>query len=146
MRERLSTIVLQGAQHRISIDLVTWAVQKTAAIIATDVVAMTDKATAIIKDVDARGACFQDRGPKLERAGYVESAAGLASRVIAEGGVSDVTTASNPAPVVSAISGDGTVGAQLNSLGVDVTLVDGRDKLLPFLDTEISERLRDRFE
>src|SRR5260370_18377827 len=29
-------------------------------------------------------------------------------------------------------------------LGVKVTLVDGGDKLLPFLDTEISERLRDR--
>ena len=53
-----STIVLQGAQHRIGIDLVAWAVQKTAAIIATDIVAMSDKAAAIIKDVDARGACF----------------------------------------------------------------------------------------
>ena len=31
------------------------------------------------------------------------------SRVIAEGGVSDVTTASNPAPVPSAVSGDGSV-------------------------------------
>src|SRR5260370_27413939 len=30
------------------------------------------------------------------------------------------------------------------AVGVKVTLVDGRDKLLPFLDTEISERLRDR--
>ena len=69
MRERWSTIVLQGAQHRIGIDPVAWAVQKTAAIIATDVVAMSDKAAAIIKDVDARGAYFQDRVPKLERAG-----------------------------------------------------------------------------
>ncbi|HEY8714734.1 MAG TPA: FAD-dependent oxidoreductase, partial [Candidatus Acidoferrum sp.] len=31
------------------------------------------------------------------------------------------------------------------ALGVDVTLVDGRDTLLPFLDAEISERLRERF-
>jgi hypothetical protein len=53
-----STIVLQGAQHRIGIDLVAWAVQKTAAIIATDIVAMGDQAAAIIKDIDARGACF----------------------------------------------------------------------------------------
>src|SRR6266496_2861130 len=30
------------------------------------------------------------------------------------------------------------------ALGVKVTLVDGRDKLLPFLDSEISDRLRDR--
>ena len=67
MRECWSTIVLQGAQHRVGIDLVAWAVQKTAAIIATDVVAMSDKAAAIIKNVHARGACFQDRVPKLER-------------------------------------------------------------------------------
>jgi hypothetical protein len=53
-----STIVLQGAQHRIGIDLIARAVQITAAIIATDVVAMSDKAAAIIKDVDARSACF----------------------------------------------------------------------------------------
>jgi hypothetical protein len=58
MGECWSAIVLQGAQHRIGIDLVAWAVQKTAAIIATNVVAMSDKAAAIIKDVDARGACF----------------------------------------------------------------------------------------
>ena len=47
-----------GPKHRIGIDLVAWAVQKTAAIIATDIVAMSDKAAAIIKNVDARGACF----------------------------------------------------------------------------------------
>jgi hypothetical protein len=53
-----SAIILQGAQHRIGIDLVAWAVQKTAAIIAADIVAMGDKAATIIKDVGARGACF----------------------------------------------------------------------------------------
>jgi hypothetical protein len=53
-----STIVLQGAQHRVGIDLVAWAVQKTAAIIATDVVAMSDKAATIIKNVGTRDACF----------------------------------------------------------------------------------------
>jgi hypothetical protein len=56
--ERWSTIVLQGARHRIGIDLVAWAVQKTAPIIAADIVAMSDKAAAIIKDVDARNTCF----------------------------------------------------------------------------------------
>jgi hypothetical protein len=53
-----SAIILQEAQHRIGIDLVAWAVQKTATIIATDIVAMSDQAAAIIKDIDARGACF----------------------------------------------------------------------------------------
>ena len=47
-----------------------------------------------------------------------------------------------------AVIGGGVIGCEYASifmaLGVKVTLVDGRDKLLPFLDTEISERLRDR--
>ena len=49
---------LEGAQQRVGIDLVAGAVQETAAIVATNVVAMSDKAAAIIKDVDARGTCF----------------------------------------------------------------------------------------
>ncbi|HEY2461829.1 MAG TPA: Si-specific NAD(P)(+) transhydrogenase [Candidatus Acidoferrum sp.] len=48
-----------------------------------------------------------------------------------------------------AVIGGGVIGCEYASiftaLGVQVTLVDGRDRLLPFLDTEISERLRDRF-
>ena len=47
-----------------------------------------------------------------------------------------------------AVIGGGGIGCEYASifmaLGVKVTLVDGRDKLLPFLDTELSERLRDR--
>jgi len=58
VRERWSSIVLERTKHWIGIDLVVWAVQKTATVIATDVVAMSDKAATIIKDVDARGACF----------------------------------------------------------------------------------------
>ena len=69
MSESGFAIILEGSKHRVGVDLVAWAVQKTTAIIATDVVAMSDKAAAIIKDVDARDACFQDRVPKLERAG-----------------------------------------------------------------------------
>src|SRR5258708_9554689 len=48
------------------------------------------------------------------------------------------------------VIGGGVIGCEYASifmaLGVRVTLVDGRDKLLPFLDTEISERLRDRLQ
>jgi NAD(P) transhydrogenase len=48
-----------------------------------------------------------------------------------------------------AVIGGGVIGCEYASifiaLGVDVTLVDGRDQLLPFLDSEISNRLRDRF-
>jgi len=52
-------------------------------------------------------------------------------------------------PKSLAVIGGGVIGCEYASifmaLGVNVTLVDGRDKLLPFLDAEISERLRDRF-
>src|SRR6202521_1614588 len=52
-------------------------------------------------------------------------------------------------PKSLAVIGGGVIGCEYASifmaLGVDVTLVDGRDVLLPFLDAEISERLRERF-
>jgi NAD(P) transhydrogenase len=47
-----------------------------------------------------------------------------------------------------AVIGGGVIGCEYASifmaLGVKVSLVDGRDRLLPFLDAEISERLRER--
>jgi len=58
MGECRAAVILQGAKQRIGVDLIAGTVQKTAAIIATNVVAMSDKAATIIKDVDARGACF----------------------------------------------------------------------------------------
>ena len=52
-------------------------------------------------------------------------------------------------PKSLAVIGGGVIGCEYASifmaLGVDVTLVDGRDRVLPFLDGEISDRLRDRF-
>lgn len=52
-------------------------------------------------------------------------------------------------PKSLAVVGGGVIGCEYASifkaLGVDVTLVDGRDRLLPFLDGEISNRLSDRF-
>lgn len=51
-------------------------------------------------------------------------------------------------PKSLAVIGGGVIGCEYASifmaLGVKVTLVDGRDRLLPFLDPEISDRLRDR--
>ncbi len=50
-------------------------------------------------------------------------------------------------PKSLAVIGGGVIGCEYASifqaLGSQVTLVDGRDRLLPFLDPEISERLRD---
>jgi NAD(P) transhydrogenase len=49
-----------------------------------------------------------------------------------------------------AIVGGGVIGSEyasvFSTLGVKVTLVDGRDRLLPFLDAEIAGRLRARLE
>jgi NAD(P) transhydrogenase len=49
-----------------------------------------------------------------------------------------------------AIIGGGVIGSEyasvFSALGVKVTLVDGRERLLPFLDAEIAGRLRDRLE
>src|SRR5499427_8748213 len=51
-------------------------------------------------------------------------------------------------PKSLAVIGGGVIGCEYAStfmaLGVEVTLVDGRDGLLPFLDNEISNRLRER--
>ena len=51
-------------------------------------------------------------------------------------------------PKSLAVIGGGVIGCEYASifmaLGVKVTLVDGRDRLLPFLDSEVSDRLRDR--
>jgi len=53
-------------------------------------------------------------------------------------------------PKSLAVVGGGVIGCEYASifmaLGVEVTLVDGRDRLLPFLDYEISDRLRDRLQ
>jgi NAD(P) transhydrogenase len=51
-------------------------------------------------------------------------------------------------PKSLSVIGGGVIGCEYASifmaLGVDVTLVDGRDRVLPFLDWEISDRLRER--
>jgi NAD(P) transhydrogenase len=51
-------------------------------------------------------------------------------------------------PKSLAVIGGGVIGCEYASifqaLGVEVTLVDGRDRLLPFLDAEIANRLCDR--
>ena len=53
-------------------------------------------------------------------------------------------------PRTFAVVGGGVIGCEYASiftaLGVEVSLVDGRDRLLPFLDSEISASLRERLE
>jgi NAD(P) transhydrogenase len=61
---------------------------------------------------------------------------------------SDSILQMNRIPESVAVIGGGVIGCEYASifaaLGVKVALVDGRDRLLPFLDAEISERLRGR--
>jgi NAD(P) transhydrogenase len=61
---------------------------------------------------------------------------------------SDTILAMQRLPKTLAIVGAGVIGCEyatmFTALGIHVTLVDGRDKLLTFLDGELSERLRDR--
>src|SRR5947209_1500512 len=61
---------------------------------------------------------------------------------------SDSILAMSRIPKSMIVVGGGVIGCEYASiftaLGVEVTLVDGRDRLLPFLDAEISERLRER--
>jgi NAD(P) transhydrogenase len=53
-------------------------------------------------------------------------------------------------PKSMAVIGGGVIGSEYASLftalGVSVTLVDGRDRLLPFVDAEIAERLRNHLD
>ena len=54
--ERGSSIVLQRTKQRIGVDLIAWAVQKTAAIIATDVVSVRGdgRAVDVFRDASIR--------------------------------------------------------------------------------------------
>ncbi len=49
-------------------------------------------------------------------------------------------------PKTMVVIGAGVIGCEyattFAALGIEVTLIDGRDRLLPFLDTEVSDRLR----
>ena len=61
---------------------------------------------------------------------------------------SDSILAMDRIPKSMIVVGGGVIGCEYASIftamGVEVTLVDGRERLLPFLDAEISERLRAR--
>jgi NAD(P) transhydrogenase len=63
---------------------------------------------------------------------------------------SDTILSLNHLPRSLAIIGGGVIGSEyasvFSALGVKVTLVDGRERLLPFLDAEIAARLRSRLE
>src|ERR1700720_4581149 len=89
MGESRAAVVLERAEHWIGVDLVAAAVQETAAIIATQVVAARGDRASIVKDVRARSASIQDGIPDIERGVVRDAAAANAGPVAADRAVGD---------------------------------------------------------
>ena len=60
MRERRAAVILQRTKQRIGIDLIAWAIQITAAVIAAEIVSNRGEGAAAVEDVFARCAGIQD--------------------------------------------------------------------------------------
>ncbi len=60
MCKRWAAVVLQRTKQRIGIDLIAWAIQITAAIIAAKIVSIRGDGAAAVEDVFARCAGIQD--------------------------------------------------------------------------------------
>jgi hypothetical protein len=58
MGEGCTTVVLQGAKHRIGIDLIAWAIQETTGVVVADVIPVRVNHTAAVKDIGTRLASF----------------------------------------------------------------------------------------
>jgi hypothetical protein len=108
-----AAVILEWAEEWVGIDLVTGPGQKTAGVIAANVVAVRGNGAAVIKDVNAGGACFQNGIPKVERAGYIKTAAfALDNAVTADRAVVDGAAATDTAAAVLAtvIAADRAIG------------------------------------
>ena len=60
MRKGWAAVILQRTKQRIGVDLIAWASQITAAVIAAEVVSKRRDGAAVIEDVFARCAGIQD--------------------------------------------------------------------------------------
>ena len=58
--QRWAAVILQRTKQRIGIDLIAWAIQITAAIIAAEIVSMRRDLAAVVEDVFARCAGVED--------------------------------------------------------------------------------------
>jgi hypothetical protein len=107
MSESGSSIVLKRSKQWIDVDLVAGTVQKTAAVVAADVVSVGGDRASVARDIGTRPPCFQDGIPDLERSvdknaaavvavnravsdgtAAIDAATGKGSIVVAEGAVS----------------------------------------------------------
>ena len=60
MRKGWAAVILQRTKQRIGVDLIAWASQITAAVIAAEIVSMRRDGAAVVEDVFARCAGIQD--------------------------------------------------------------------------------------
>jgi hypothetical protein len=88
MSESGSSIILERSKHRIGVDLVAGAIQKTAAIVATDIVAVRGDSAAAVKDICARSSRIQDAVSDLKSAA-VPNGPSIIGGVSAESAVAD---------------------------------------------------------
>ena len=101
MSESRSSIILKRPKQRIGIDLVVGAVQETAAIVATDVVAVRGDHASVVRDVGTR-ARFQDGIPDRERPTDDNAAAVVAANGAIGDGAAAIDTATRQAGIVTA--------------------------------------------
>src|SRR5262249_32879971 len=66
MRRHWASVILQGPQQRVDVDLITGAGQEPAAVVIANVIAMRANRAIAVIDVFARGASFQDGVPNLD--------------------------------------------------------------------------------
>ena len=74
MRKGWAAVILQRTKQRIGIDLIAWASQITAAIIAAEVVSKRGDGAAVIEDVFARCAGIQNSVSHDQRRGVIDAA------------------------------------------------------------------------
>src|SRR6266850_7424190 len=90
MSEGRSAVILERAQHWVGIDLVAWPGQKSAGVIAAQVVAERgNRVASVVKDVRARAAGIEYGVAYLKRARDVETNSTLRSRVAADCAIFD---------------------------------------------------------
>ena len=103
MSERGSSVILKRSKHGIGINLIARAVQETAAIVTTDVVAVRGDHASIVRDVGTE-ASFQDGIPDRERPTDDNAAAVVAANRAIGDVAAAIDTAGREGSIVAAES------------------------------------------
>lgn len=101
MSESRPSIVLQGSKHGVGVDLIPRAVQETAAIVTTDIVAVRGDSASVVRDVGTE-AGFQNGIRDLEHPADDDAAAVVAANGAIRDSAPAINTASRQAGKVAA--------------------------------------------